>query len=157
MVPNERYHNVFHLREDYSGIPLTDDLEIHFLELSKLNQIRTTTSSGLLNWLLFHKSDNTENWEVLKIQEPELGKVMTVLKFLSQDAEFRRLYEMRQKALHDEASSIEGAREEGEKQGELKGKLEVATKMLEKGIDMVSISELTGHPIDELKKINQAH
>lgn len=82
---------------------------------------------------------------------------MTVLKFLSQDAEFRRLYEMRQKALHDEASSIEGAREEGEKQGELKGKLEVATKMLEKGIDMVSISELTGHPIDELKKINQAH
>ncbi|KRF03785.1 hypothetical protein ASG89_03240 [Paenibacillus sp. Soil766] len=157
ILPNERYHNVFHLREDYSGIPLSDDLEIHFLELSKLSHHKTTTTGGLLNWLLFLKSDNTENWEVLKMQEPELGKAMTVLEFLSQDAESRRLYEMRLKALHDEASSMEGAREEGEKQGELKGKLEVANKMLAKGMDMESISELTGLPIEEIKKINQAH
>lgn len=91
------------------------------------------------------------------MQEPELGKAMTVLEFLSQDAESRRLYEMRQKALHDEASSMEGAREEGEKLGELKGKLEVANKMLAKGMDMESVSELTGLSIEELKKISQAH
>lgn len=87
------------------------------------------------------------------MQEPELGKAMTVLEFLSQDAETRRLYEMRQKALHDEASSMEGAREEGEK----KGKLEVASKMLAKGMDLESISEFTGISIEELKKLPQAH
>ncbi len=87
------------------------------------------------------------------MQEPELGKAMTVLEFLSQYTEARRLYEMRQKALHDEASSIEGAREEGEK----KGKLEVASKMLSKGMDLKLVSELTGILIEDFKKIAQAH
>ncbi|CAH1200556.1 hypothetical protein PAECIP111893_01444 [Paenibacillus plantiphilus] len=153
ILPNARYHNVFHLREKDSGIPLTDDLEIHFLELSKLNDHKTSHSGGLLNWLLFLKSDNIENWEVLKMQEPGLGKAMTALEFLSQNAEARRLYEMRQKALHDEASLREGAREEGE----LKGKLEVAAKMLAKGMDMGSVAEFTGLPMEELKKLNQSH
>ncbi|OCT11900.1 hypothetical protein A8709_28980 [Paenibacillus pectinilyticus] len=152
ILPSDHYHNVFHLREDRSGISLTDDLEIHFLELSKLNHQPTTKSGGLLNWLLFLKSDNTDNWEVLKMQEPELGKAMTVLEFLSQDEEARRLYEMRQKALHDEASLREGAREEGERQGELRGRLEVAVKMIAKGMDLESVSELTGISIEELKK-----
>ncbi|NOV00894.1 Rpn family recombination-promoting nuclease/putative transposase [Paenibacillus planticolens] len=153
ILPNDRYYNVFHFREDNTGIFLTDDLEIQFLELSKLNHQQTAASGGLLNWLLFLNSDNTDNWEVLKMQEPKLGKAMTVLEFLSQDAEARRLYEMRQKALHDEASSMEGAREEGEK----KGKLEVASKMLAKGMDLESVSELTGISIVELKKLTQAH
>ncbi|GGI45773.1 transposase [Paenibacillus marchantiophytorum] len=157
ILPNEQYHNIFHLREDISGLPLTDDLEIHFLELSKLNHHQTTPSGGLVNWLLFLKSDNTENWEVLKMQDPELGKAMAVLEFLSQDAEARRLYEMRQKALHDEASLREGAREEGELKGKIEGKLEVAAKMLSKGMDMESVSEFTGISIEELKKIIQAH
>ena len=87
------------------------------------------------------------------MQEPELGKAMTVLEFLSQDGEARRLYEMRQKALHDEASSMEGAREEGEKQGTVK----VAVKMLAKGMDLESVSELTGISIEELKKLDQTH
>ncbi|WP_405170932.1 Rpn family recombination-promoting nuclease/putative transposase [Paenibacillus sp. FSL H8-0280] len=153
VLSTERYHNIFHLREDNTGIPLTDDLEIHFLELSKLDQEYTINSGGLLNWLLFLKSDNTENWEVLKMQEPELGKAMTVLEFLSQDKEARRRYEMRQKALHDEASLREGAREEGERQG----KLEIASKMIAKGMDLESISELTGFSMEELKAMNPTH
>lgn len=113
VLPNERYHNVFHLREDHSGISLSDDLEIHFLELSKLDKEAVPVDGGLVNWLLFLKSENKQNWEVLKVHEPELGKAMTVLEFLSQDKEARRLYEMRQKALHDEASMLAGARKEG--------------------------------------------
>jgi predicted transposase/invertase (TIGR01784 family) len=153
ILPNDRYHNVFHLREDRSGISLSDDLEIHFLELSKLDKQLITAGGGLINWLLFLRSNNKENWEVLKLQEPELGKAMTVLEFLSQDAEARRLYEMRQKALHDEASLVEGAREEGEQ----KGKLEVAANMLSKGMDINLVTELTGIPMEDLKKLNQTH
>ncbi|WP_338551888.1 Rpn family recombination-promoting nuclease/putative transposase [Paenibacillus sp. KS-LC4] len=153
ILPNDRYHNVFHLREDSSDIRLTDDLEIHFLELSKLNQLRLTPSNGLMNGLLFLKCDNTDSWEVLKMQEPELGKAITVLEFLSQDEEARRQYEMRQKALHDEASSMEGAREEEERRGELK----VAAKMLAKGMDIKTVSDITGISIDDLKKLPQTH
>lgn len=113
ILPNERYHNIFHLREDHSGITLIDDLEIHFMELSKLKGQPVPKEAGLLNWLLFLKGEDTTNWEVLKMNEPALGKAMTALEYLSQDTEARRLYEMRQKALHDEASMLEGAREEG--------------------------------------------
>ncbi|WP_246239413.1 Rpn family recombination-promoting nuclease/putative transposase [Paenibacillus anseongensis] len=137
----------FILREDNSGISLTVDLELHFLELSKLNHQQSAVSGGLLNWLPLPISDNTDNWEVLKMQEPELGKALIVLEFPSQDTEARRFYEMRQKALHDKASSIEGAREEGER----KGKLEVASKMLAKGMDLKLVSELTGILIEDLK------
>lgn len=37
-LPNDRYHNVFHLREDHTGIPLLDDIEIHVIELTKLDE-----------------------------------------------------------------------------------------------------------------------
>lgn len=31
-LPNQQYHSVFHLREERSGIPLVDDIELHYLE-----------------------------------------------------------------------------------------------------------------------------
>lgn len=81
--------SVFHLREDHCGITLTDDIEIHFMELSKLNEQMIPNEGGLLNWLLFLKSENTDSWEVLKLNEPGLEKAMTALEYLSQDAEAR--------------------------------------------------------------------
>jgi len=45
--------------------------------------------------------------------EPALKKAMSVLEFLSQDEQARQRYIDRQKFLWDEASMIEGAREEG--------------------------------------------
>lgn len=95
------------------------------------------------------KSEDTTYWEVLKVNEPALGKAMTALAYLSQDEEARRLYEMRQKALHDEASRLEGAR--------LEGKLEVAINMLAKGMEIATISELTGVARNELEKLKRAH
>jgi len=153
ILPDDRYHNVFHLREDHSGITLIDDIEIHIMELSKLNAQTLPHEGGLLNWLLFLKSEDTTNWEVLKVNEPALGKAMTALEYLSQDAEARRLYEMRQKALHDEASMLEGARTEGE----LAGKLEVALNMLAKGMDTATITELTGFSAEQLGKLGRTH
>ncbi|WP_006523540.1 PD-(D/E)XK nuclease family transposase [Desulfoscipio gibsoniae] len=35
-----RYHHVFHVREDETGRLLSDDLEIHFLELEKIKSIK---------------------------------------------------------------------------------------------------------------------
>jgi predicted transposase/invertase (TIGR01784 family) len=145
ILPNDLYHSVFHLREDRSGITLIDDIEIHILELSKLSAQNIPQEGGLLNWLLFLKSEDTTNWEVLKVNEPTLGKAMTALEYLSQDAEARRLYEMRQKALHDEASMLEGAREEG--------KIEVARNMLQLGLDVSIIVKATGLPLAELEKL----
>lgn len=157
ILPNNRYHNIFHLREDHSGITLIDDIEIHIMELSKLNLQHIPNEGGLLNWLLFLKSEDTTNWEVLRVNEPALSKAMTALEYLSQDAEARRMYEMRQKALHDEASMLEGARAEGESVGRTKEKLEVAQNMINKGMDFTTIAELTGLSLEQLSKLKQTH
>jgi predicted transposase/invertase (TIGR01784 family) len=99
-------------------------------------------------------------WEVLKMNEPLLGKAMTALEYLSQDAEARRIYEMRQKALHDEASMLAGAREEGESKGRVLGlyekSVEIAQKMLAKGMDMEEITELSGLTVKEIMRL-KAH
>ena len=132
-IANERYHNVFHLREDHTGIELSDDIEVHFMELTKLDQQSLPMEGGLINWLLFLKGADKSNWEVLKMNEPTLKKAMDTLEFLSQDQEARRLYEERQKYLHDEASMIEWATEKGMQKGLEKGLEQGIQKGLEKG------------------------
>ncbi|AIQ64747.1 hypothetical protein PSTEL_18175 [Paenibacillus stellifer] len=70
------------------------------------------------------------------MNEPGLEKAMDTLQYLSQDSEARRLYEARQKYLHDEASMLEGAKQAGIK--------EVAHNMLKLNIDIATIAKATG-------------
>ncbi len=65
---------MFHLREDHTGIELSDDIEVHFLELTKLDDRSIPLEGGLINWLLFLKGADKTNWEVLKMNEPTLKK-----------------------------------------------------------------------------------
>ncbi|OXM15562.1 Rpn family recombination-promoting nuclease/putative transposase [Paenibacillus herberti] len=155
-IANNRYHNIFHLREDETGLELTDDIEVHFMELSKLNEESISLEGGLINWLLFLKGADKANWEVLKMNEPTLKKAMDTLEFLSQDHEARRKYEERQKYLHDEASMIQWATEKGmaegiekgiEKgmaEGEKKKAIEIALNMLKMGLDTSVIAAASG-------------
>ncbi|MBW4080071.1 Rpn family recombination-promoting nuclease/putative transposase [Paenibacillus sp. S150] len=170
VLPNEHTHSVFHLREDISGARLTDDIEIHFLELPKLNQPAVPGEGGLVNWLLFLKGSDNSDWEVLRMNEPALRKAMETLEFLSQDSEARRKYEDRQKFLHDEASQRDGAeregfakgikeglkegKKEGIKEGEREAKLEIARNLLAMGLDRSSIQAATGLTDEEMKSIN---
>ncbi|MEK8129584.1 Rpn family recombination-promoting nuclease/putative transposase [Paenibacillus filicis] len=162
ILPNDQYHSVFHLREDRSGIPLVDDLELHVLELPKLDHHAVPVQSGgLVNWLLFLKGVDKSNWEVLTMNEPVLKKAMDTLEFLSQDEEARRLYEDRQKYLHDEASMIEGALAEGEARGlergielgELKKALQMASELLSLGVEISVIAKASGLTEREIREL----
>ncbi|MFC0213319.1 Rpn family recombination-promoting nuclease/putative transposase [Paenibacillus chartarius] len=146
-LPNDRYHSVFHLREDYTGIALLDDIEIHVMELTKLDQHSIPLDQGgLVNWLLFLKGVDKSNWEVLTMNEPMLKKAMDTLEFLSQDAAARMAYDARMKALSDEKSRIEGARAEA--------KAETAARLLAMGIDIQTIAKATGLSVEEIQALN---
>ncbi|MBU7315612.1 Rpn family recombination-promoting nuclease/putative transposase [Paenibacillus sp. SM 69] len=93
--------------------------------------------------------------EVIAMNEPTLQKAMDTLEFLSQNEEARRLYEMRQKALHDEASMIDGAKEEGKREGKREKEIEVAKNLLEMGLDVTKIAKATGLPESEVKKLKE--
>lgn len=147
-LPNDRYHSVFHLREDRTGVPLLDDIEIHIIELTKLNEhAAELEEGGLVNWLLFLKGVDKSNWEVLTMKEPMLKKAMDTLEFLSQDRAARMAYDARMKALSDEKSRIEGAKTETSK--------EIAVRLLNRGVDLQTVSEATGLSMEEVKLLRQ--
>jgi predicted transposase/invertase (TIGR01784 family) len=182
LLKNDPYHSVFHLREDQTGISLIDDIEIHFLELPKLNaQSVQLAQGGLANWLLFLKGVTPDQWEVLTMNEPELKKAMDTLEFLSQDQEARMRYEARQKYLHDQASLMEAAKnaelygfkagmergleegiekgiekgiEQGIERGIEQGIQQTALRLLKLGLDTQTISEATGLSEQEIRSLS---
>lgn len=96
---------------------------------------------------------------------------MSVLEFLSQDEQARQRYIDRQKFLWDEASMIEGAREEGLKkgmeegiqkgieegikEGEAESKRKIAMNMLTLGLNQATIIKATGLTPSELEELQK--
>ncbi|PAF31045.1 hypothetical protein CHI14_15015 [Paenibacillus sp. 7516] len=91
------------------------------------------------------------------MNEPTLKKAMDTLEFLSQDREARRLYEERQKYLHDEASMIEWATEKGIARGLVEGEkrkaIEIAKNMLSLGIEVSVIAKASGLSESEIESL----
>lgn len=180
LLPNKLYHSVFHLREDRTGIELTGDIEIHFLELPKLEE-RTVDlqEGGLANWLLFLKGVDHNQWEVLTMNEPKLKKAMNTLEFLSQDKQLRMEYEARQKFLHDQASMMNAAKnaeafgfkhgmqqgiqegiqqgiEQGIEQGIQRGIENTARRLLKMGLNIDEVAEATGLTNEQVQHLQTA-
>ncbi len=168
-IQTERYHTVFHVREDQTHTLLTDMLEIHFVELRKLREQSVGLERRLVKWMLFLTARTQKQLEELAMQDPAIQKALTTLEFLSQDAETRRLYQERQRSLHDYVSDVEGAREEGmekgrekgreegreegRKEGETKKAVTVARAMLAKGMDVALVSEVTGLSLEDVQHL----
>lgn len=150
-IDNDRYHNTFHLREDNTGLILTDDIEIHMIELQKLREIAVGQERKLVRWTLFLLGSAREKLEELAMEEPAIKKALTTLEFLSQDREARELYEARQKAIHDWNSNIQGAREAGER----KKASEVAQRLLRKGVPIEDVAELTELSVGEIEQLQR--
>jgi predicted transposase/invertase (TIGR01784 family) len=139
------------LREDHTGHILTDDIEVHFLELPKLVSFYKS-SDLLVRWLSFLKGVDMSKWEELSMDKPELKKAMAALEYLSQDEEARMLYEMRMKALMDERSALDKA----EKLGAKKGKIEVIKNMLKFGVSVAILAEANDLTEEEVLKIKES-
>ena len=97
--------------------------------------------------------------------EPVIRKALTAEEiFLKQDKE-RYLYEMREKALWDELSQLEGAREDGIQIGRAEGKLEglqegeskalqkTALRLLDMGMQTEDVAKATGLSVDDVRKL----
>ena len=84
---------------------------------------------------------------------------MEKLKTASLDPEARMKYEAREKALKDMASirgdGLREGRIEGKREGKREGKLEVANKLLEKGMDLEEVQSLTDLPYSKLEMLQE--
>ena len=125
MDDTQRFHTVYHLREDTEHIKYTDVMEIHIVELPKLPQ--NNDGTDLYDWIKFIKSNNKEEFEMLAKQSQYLKKAYETLEEISADQQKRLEYTARQKALYDYNTLMEENYERGIEEGVAKG--------IEKGIE----------------------
>jgi len=158
------YHSVFRLFEKEEGFELTEALEIHFIELPKLlvkwrERLVSPWEDVLVRWLfLLEGSEDEEIFKTLEeiaVQDPVLNQAMEEWEKSSNDPKIREEYFDRRKAVLDEMAAVREAelrlreairqsKKEGREEGREKEKQEVTKKLLNKGMDLKSISEITG-------------
>jgi predicted transposase/invertase (TIGR01784 family) len=122
-----KYHYTFHIREEQTGELLNDDLEIHFLELKKIIELKRKPQNDLEEWLLYFNNIQGEEMEEIAMGNPGIRKALTIEQIFLKNKKERRLYELREKAVRDEISMLAGARAEGE----AKGRIEAICKFLD--------------------------
>ena len=168
-LKNDRFHNVYRLKEVETNEQLTDVEEIHFIEIPKLNE-NCDEKDLLVAWTEFLKDPESEKVRTLEMSIEEIREAKNELIKISSDKKQRELYEMRAKILKDKVSALneaerkgiekgikEGRKEgikEGRKEGRKEGIREIAKKLLDI-LDNKTISEKTGLTEEEIQKLRE--
>ncbi len=167
----------FRLRER-SGLVLTEDLQIHLLELTKLRRTRENIlrAPPVEQWAYFLLFGGTLTYDELcrLLPIPEFIEAAGILEMIQQTPEQNHLYSLRLKAQTDEASRLESTRiealmqgrqegrqegrqqgrQEGEKEGLLKGRIEMI-QMLQSltGVSRSTVDELSSYEESQLSEL----
>ena len=161
------YHTMWKIIETkYRKNILTDELEIHIIEIPKIYRlIGEKQKEELVKWLEFIEDPTSKEVENYMNENEGIKEAKTKLEGLSEDERLQRLEELRLKAIMDEKAirsfAIKKGLEEGRKEGRKEGMKEgmekgikkIAKKMKEKGEDTKYIQEITGLTEEEIKAL----
>jgi predicted transposase/invertase (TIGR01784 family) len=163
---NNKLHNLAYLAlKDKPTIALSDLLFIHLIELPKIfkHKKRIEDMTDLERWVYFFINEGKEDadMEVLIKNDEVLSKAHSEYDRFVLDDDLREIYEMRVEGERISKTRIETAKEEGIKKGRKEGlqkgqkekQRQIAKKMLEKGLDIKLIIEVTGLSEEEIKKL----
>ena len=136
--------------EEYRNKILTSYFQIIIIEMSKaIKEYEKDKSNAVLQWMKF--LDNPEDMEVRKIMEEnqDIKEAKEELDKISQDDILRRM------ALKAKLERMDYKQQlyEAKRDGKVEGKQEDALKMLQKQIDIQTISEITGLTEEEIKEL----
>ena len=93
----------------------SDKFSMHFFELKKISKKPTSNRE---QWLQFINADSEEDFEMVEATStPIIQKAVRVIYDMSEDTKIRELARLREKALHDEASALKHAKDEGKSEG----------------------------------------
>ena len=112
-LEDEKFIKRYGLFEKERKQPLTDLLEYIFIELPKFTETNKDYNNKLHRWLTFLANPNGKEIEEFMKTDGEIKEAMDVLYKISGDKEAIMLAEMREKAIMDEQSRLNGARKEG--------------------------------------------
>jgi len=136
---------------------LTSYFQIYIIELSKaIKEYEKDKENTVLQWMKF--LDNPEDMEVRRIMEEnqDIKEAKEELERISQDDRLRRMALKAELERMDYEQRLYEAKRDGKAEGRTEGRLdaikETALKMLQKGIDIQTIIEITGLTEEEIKK-----
>ena len=110
----QRFHSIFRIQERHGGPLLTDHLEIHFLELPKLDSAGDQNDEpNLLLWGRFLSATTDAALEELAMEHPVLKQAKDALDELGNDPAARERAEQREMSLIAYHLGIGAARQEG--------------------------------------------
>ena len=142
---DERFWKKYAITDLETNERLTDLFELHFIELSKIKEVRK--DSPITFWIEFFKNPYSEQVKTLCDYVPEIKEAKEVFERAKVDPAAQELMRVREKALMDYASDIKTAEDRGEKRGHKKGKEEGREESAE------IIAKHYGIPIEELQKL----
>ena len=125
-----------------TGIPYTDLMELHILELRKLPE-KARNEEGVIRWMRFFNGKKKEDFEEMAKTDQYMAEAFSELEKLSADERKRLEYEAREKAVRDYNSlmggelrrGLERGIEEGRKRGMEEGIKEGKKQGLEQGLE----------------------
>ncbi len=128
---------------------LTDKLEIHIIELEKIEEKSQESNDKLLDWLYFLINPNSRRVKEKMAENEELKEAKEKLDKITEDARMQQLAWWREKAIYEENTNINCAY----KKGVRKNCLEIAKKMKEEKIPIETIMRITGLTKEEIEKL----
>ena len=167
----DSFHNIFHLKEDKENFIWSSHLEIHSIDLSqfmvkwkKYRRELKDTSPSEYPWLMMLSAVNYRNktinkdifdeLEELAMNEQEVREALMEWENSSANKENKVLYEARLKFLRDQLSNIRGERREGREEGLKEGMEKGMEKGIKEGIRNVAKNLLeTGMPIEKITEV----
>ncbi len=121
MFDRSDYHTEIVTSIKDTGEIFSDKFSIHFFELKKVGKEVNPNNRREL-WMQFLNASSEEEFEVLKqTNVPIMNKAVNIIYDLSEDTKIREMARLREKALHDEASALANAKNEGRAEGRAEG------------------------------------
>ena len=137
---------------DETGVHrLTEDLEIHFLELPKVTRQNIRSMRTLDKWMAFIGNKlSDEEMEAIAMSEAAIDTAWDRIEAFMRDAGQRHKYEQREKFEHAYVSDMEGSWKQGMQQGISKGRqigiAHMAMNMLRVGTPVATVAQMAELP-----------
>ncbi len=148
---SRKVHSVYQIRESEEQTLLDELLEIHFLDLTKLN---TENLTSLEKWLMFIKTDDKEVRQMLAQGNPAMTKANRVMDIFYLDEQERKRYEAAWEYESDRLSMISESERKGLERGAHQKALETAKILKQFGDSIAKIAQATGLSQEEVEAIN---
>ncbi|WP_044797363.1 Rpn family recombination-promoting nuclease/putative transposase [Bacillus cereus] len=160
LFPEEKeFHNVNTVMNIKSKRIITENMQLHFLEIPKVIQEwqgerMDPWEDSLARWLLLFPAHEDERLttilEAIAMEkDPVLKKAIEDWERLSSDKEFLRLYWAREKEIKDRISEIETAEEKAAKEA----KIQLIQNMIKVGVPIEKVAEAAELSVEEVNEI----